>query len=45
MAMQDYYEGQVWKQYPGIGKVLLWCVSHTPVCYDFCGLYSVADVL
>ncbi|PPQ65475.1 hypothetical protein CVT26_000115 [Gymnopilus dilepis] len=28
MAMQDYYEGQVWKQYPGIDKVVLWCVHN-----------------
>lgn len=32
MAMQDYYEEQVWKEYPGIGKVVLWCVRHIPVC-------------
>jgi len=26
-AAQDAYEGQVWKEYPGIGYVLLWCVK------------------
>ncbi len=26
MAMQDYYEGQRWKEYPGIANVVLWCV-------------------
>ncbi|KDR80514.1 hypothetical protein GALMADRAFT_240803 [Galerina marginata CBS 339.88] len=26
MAMQDYYEDQLWKQYPGVDKVTLWCV-------------------
>ncbi|KAF8809105.1 hypothetical protein BYT27DRAFT_7232472 [Phlegmacium glaucopus] len=28
MAMQDYYEGQRWKEYQGIGKVCFWCVCH-----------------
>ncbi|KAF8909392.1 hypothetical protein CPB84DRAFT_1766025 [Gymnopilus junonius] len=27
MGMHDYYEGQLWKQYPGIDKVVLWCVQ------------------
>lgn len=27
MAMQDYYEGQRWKQHPGIANVVLWCVN------------------
>ncbi|KAF9485494.1 hypothetical protein BDN70DRAFT_927435 [Pholiota conissans] len=27
-AMQDYYDGQRWKEYPGIGKVVLWCVRN-----------------
>ena len=26
MAMQDYYEGQRWKEHPGVDKVVLWCV-------------------
>ncbi|KAF8963411.1 hypothetical protein BDZ97DRAFT_1919843 [Flammula alnicola] len=28
MAMQDYYDGQTWKQYLGVGKVVLWCVRY-----------------
>jgi len=28
MAMQDYYDDQRWKEYPGIGKVCFWCVCH-----------------
>lgn len=31
MAMQDYYEGQKWKQYPGVGKVVRWCVRNIEV--------------
>ena len=31
MAMQDYYEGQRWKEYPGVDKVVLWCVRATEV--------------
>ena len=31
MAMQDYYDGQRWKEYPGIGKVCFWCVCHVQV--------------
>ncbi|KZV73557.1 hypothetical protein PENSPDRAFT_674505 [Peniophora sp. CONT] len=27
MAAQDLYDGQVWKTYPGIGEVVLWCVE------------------
>ncbi|KAI0260491.1 hypothetical protein BC834DRAFT_900075 [Gloeopeniophorella convolvens] len=27
-AAQDAYEGQVWKEQPGIGNILLWCVQH-----------------
>ncbi|VDC03965.1 unnamed protein product [Peniophora sp. CBMAI 1063] len=27
LAAQDLYEGQVWKSYPGIGEVVLWCVE------------------
>ena len=30
-AAQDAYEGQVWKEYPGIGNVLLWCVQRIDV--------------
>jgi len=26
MAMQDYYEGQRWKEHPGVDRVVLWCV-------------------
>lgn len=25
-AAQDAYEGQMWKAYPGIGNVIIWCV-------------------
>ncbi|EKM59557.1 uncharacterized protein PHACADRAFT_181556 [Phanerochaete carnosa HHB-10118-sp] len=25
---QDYYEGQLWKRYPGLINVLDWCVKH-----------------
>lgn len=28
---QDAYEGQVWKEHPGIGNVLLWCVQRINV--------------
>ncbi|KAI0052623.1 hypothetical protein FA95DRAFT_1663859 [Auriscalpium vulgare] len=28
MASQDAYEGQTWKDQPGVGNVLLWCVQH-----------------
>lgn len=35
MAMQDYYEGQLWKQHPGIDKVVLWCVHSTKVWFFF----------
>jgi Tti2 family len=31
-AAQDPYEGQVWKEHPGIGNVLLWCVQRINVC-------------
>jgi hypothetical protein len=30
-AAQDAYEGQVWKEHPGIGNVLLWCVQRIDV--------------
>jgi hypothetical protein len=30
-AAQDTYEGQVWKEHPGIGNVLLWCVQRIDV--------------
>ncbi|KAF8159812.1 hypothetical protein B0H34DRAFT_655026 [Crassisporium funariophilum] len=26
MAMQDYYDAQRWKEFPGVGNVILWCV-------------------
>ena len=29
--MQDYYEGKVWKNYPGIWSVLAWVVKNIPV--------------
>ncbi|KAF9004777.1 hypothetical protein BDQ17DRAFT_1424610 [Cyathus striatus] len=29
-AAQDYYEGQLWKEYPGLGQVLHWCIEHIP---------------
>jgi len=35
--MQDYYEGQRWKQYPGIAKVVLWCVHAIEVFTLFFG--------
>ncbi|KAJ3515523.1 hypothetical protein NLJ89_g1696 [Agrocybe chaxingu] len=28
LAMQDYYEDQRWKKYPGIGSVVFWCVQN-----------------
>ena len=31
MAMHDYYDGQRWKEYPGIGKVCFWCMCHVQV--------------
>jgi len=31
MAMQDYYEGQRWKEYPGVDKVVFWCLQATEV--------------
>jgi Tti2 family len=31
-AAQDAFEGQVWKEHPGIGNVLLWCVQRIDVC-------------
>ena len=31
MAMQDYYEGQRWKEYPGVDKVVFWCVRSIEV--------------
>lgn len=34
MAMQDYYEGQVWKQYPGIANVVLWCIDGLEVSFQ-----------
>ena len=27
-GFQDHYEGQVWKQRPGIANVLDWCIGH-----------------
>ena len=35
MAMQDYYEGQLWKQHPGIANVVLWCVDALEVNFTF----------
>lgn len=37
MAMQDYYEGQTWKGYPGAPNLVSWCVRNTEVCVH---LYS-----
>ncbi|TDL29607.1 hypothetical protein BD410DRAFT_780065 [Rickenella mellea] len=31
MAVNDYYEDQVWKHYPAAGNVLSWCIRHTSV--------------
>lgn len=28
MAMQDYYEGQIWKKHPGAGNLVRWCVGN-----------------
>ncbi|PFH50332.1 hypothetical protein AMATHDRAFT_85853 [Amanita thiersii Skay4041] len=28
LASQDFYEEQHWKEHPGIGNVMLWCVQH-----------------
>ena len=33
--MQEYYEGQSWKQYPGIANVVLWCVHAIEVFNAF----------
>ena len=30
-ASQDFYEGQEWKNHPGICFVILWCVEHIDV--------------
>ena len=30
-GFQDHYEGQVWKQRPGIANVLDWCIVHIKV--------------
>lgn len=27
LAVHDYYEEQKWKEYPGVEKIILWCVS------------------
>ncbi|PPQ68581.1 hypothetical protein CVT25_005424 [Psilocybe cyanescens] len=27
LAVHDYYEDQKWKEYPGVEKIILWCVS------------------
>lgn len=35
MAMQDYYEEQKWKDFPGIYKVTLWCIDAIKVIYNF----------
>jgi len=40
MAMQDYYEGQLWKTFPGIAKVVLWCVHAIEVPFAFRQKYS-----
>ena len=32
MATQDAYEGQKWKEHPGIATTLMWCVLNIPVC-------------
>ena len=31
VAAQDAYEGQVWKDHPGVINVLLWCVQRINV--------------
>jgi hypothetical protein len=31
MGSQDYYEGQVWKRYPGASNLLSWCVHNIQV--------------
>ncbi|KAM6495377.1 hypothetical protein JOM56_008083 [Amanita muscaria] len=28
LAYQDFYESQGWKEHPGVGNVLLWCLKH-----------------
>jgi hypothetical protein len=34
-SAQDFYEGQLWKQHPGIGNVICWCVRHCQVvCFS-----------
>ncbi|KAH9479561.1 hypothetical protein JR316_0008156 [Psilocybe cubensis] len=27
LAVHDYYEEQKWKEYPGVEKIVLWCIS------------------
>jgi hypothetical protein len=41
MAMQDYYEGQRWKQYPGVGNVVRWCVRNIEVRHSALSLLSI----
>ncbi|KAK2462336.1 hypothetical protein APHAL10511_005642 [Amanita phalloides] len=28
LASQDFYDSQRWKEHPGIGNVILWCLKH-----------------
>ena len=28
MAIQDYYEGQIWKKHPGAGNLVRWCIGN-----------------
>lgn len=35
MAIQDYYDDQRWKEYPGIANVILWCVHAIEVFAHF----------
>ncbi|KIL67237.1 hypothetical protein M378DRAFT_177394 [Amanita muscaria Koide BX008] len=35
LASQDFYESQGWKEHPGVGNVLLWCLKHfNTECYE-----------
>lgn len=31
-ASQDFYEEQTWKESPGAGALVIWCISHIEVC-------------
>lgn len=44
MAMQDYYEGQLWKQHPGIANVVLWCVNALEVSLNLSWKEADSDI-